>query len=98
MIKPLLSKNNFKIIFCKKTHFIDDVALLLIVKFSANEASELSKSPVRTLPGCCWFWVDCAEPGISDGWCVGCCVKLIDCPLLPAGLKTSPNGSKPFVF
>lgn len=78
------------------TYFIDDDALLLMVKFSANDASELSKSPVRTLPGCC---ACCAAPGISDGWCVGCCwIKPVDVPLPadPTGFNTSPNGSKPF--
>lgn len=29
---------------------MEEEALLLIVKFSANDASELSKSPVNTLP------------------------------------------------
>jgi hypothetical protein len=78
-------------------YFMDDVALLLIVKFSASDASELSRSPVRTFP-------DCACCGAAPG-IIGCCVKpelvvvvVEDCPLLSddAGFSTSPNGSKPF--
>jgi hypothetical protein len=72
-------------------YFIDDVALLLMVKFSASDANELSRSPVNTFPAC-----GCAAPGIIV-CCEVICIKPVDCPLVdPTGLKTSPNGSKPF--
>ena len=77
------------------TYFIDEVALLLMVKFSASEASELSKSPVRTLPDC-WSW---AAPGIICG-----CVAWVkpfdgtDGPDDPTGFSTSPKGSNPLDF
>lgn len=81
---------------CKRrTYFIDDDALLLMVKFSAREASELSKSPVRTLPGCCGW----PAPGIICG-CEACIEPVVEfkVPADPTGFSTSPKGSNPLWF
>lgn len=77
------------------TYFMDEEALLLMVKFSASDASELSKSPVSTLPGCC----DWTAPGIICG-CVAWNepADMFAVPADPTGFSTSPNGSKPFMF
>lgn len=47
IIKFSLTLNHIK----TSTYFIDEDALLLMVRFSASDASDESKSPVRTLPG-----------------------------------------------
>jgi len=91
-VSPCTTSNNHE------THFIDDEALLLMVKFSASDASELSRSPVNTLPGC-----GCTAPGII-GCCVACNEPVVDvvfvtaAPDDPTGFSTSPKGSKPFGF
>lgn len=64
---------------------------LFIVKFSANDANELSKSPVSTLPvlaGCCT--ICCWPPPAARIF--PCCIGP---PVDEAGFNTSPNASKP---
>lgn len=80
-------------------------ALLFIVKFSANEANELSKSPVSTFPG---LTVDGC--GAADALCTPPIAEPRTFPVWkepapddadeagPAGFNTSPNASKPFVW
>lgn len=67
---------------------------LFIVKFSASDANELSRSPVRTFP-------------VPADWCDCCCCippvpMILDVCVGPAappetgpGFKTSPSASKP---
>lgn len=80
----------------KCTHFIDDEALLLMVKFSAKDANELSRSPVNTFP------VFCGCAGTGAPGIIGCEAPIKPLGTLvaapPVGFKTSPNGSKPFMF
>lgn len=67
-----------------------------MVKFSANDASELSKSPVNTFPGGCWC---CVTASVVWYWCGP--VPIIALPdwfdddAAPAGINTSPNASNP---
>lgn len=69
-----------------------------MVKFSASEARELSRSPVNTFPGC--------PPPIKDCCCVppsppaeGAALwaaPVVDgIPRPPPGMRTSPSASKP---
>lgn len=87
------------------THLTWAEALLLIVRFSASDANELSKSPVSTFPvaaaGCeagdAFCALPVAEPRTLPVWVTGT-PELDDAPEpLPEGLKTSPNASKPFI-
>lgn len=67
---------------------------LFIVKFSANDANELSKSPVSTLPvlAGCGTICGCPPP----------VARIFPCwmgpPVDEAGFNTSPNASKPLFF
>lgn len=84
------------------THFTWAVAALLIVRFSANDANELSKSPVSTLPvglGCGWFGCGSDWPPVFDKlkpWTFPDWVDVVPADAVEAGFKTSPSASKPF--
>lgn len=94
----ILNRDRPAILVPTPTHFTCAVALLLIVKFSASEARELSRSPVNTFPGC--------PPPINDCCCVppsppaeGAALwaaPVVDgIPRPPPGMRTSPSASKP---
>lgn len=84
------------------TYFTWAVAALLIVRFSANDANELSKSPVSTLPvglGCGWFGCGSDWPPVFDKlkpWTFPDWVDVVPADAVEAGFKTSPSASKPF--
>lgn len=76
-----------------KTYFTCADALLFIVKFSANDANELSKSPVSTFPvldGCCVVCWAPPVPIIFPVW-IGPAAVAETGP----GFNTAPNASKP---
>lgn len=92
-------------ILCIYTYLTWADALLFIVKFSANEANELSKSPVSTFPeltadGCGAADAFCtppiAEPRTFPDWTEPAPDDADEAG--PAGFNTSPNASKPFVW
>lgn len=75
-----------------ETYFIEELALLLMQRLSAREASELSKSPVSTLPGAAGAG---AEPAIGQAPIKPIIFAFEPAPRLPVGRITSPSGSKP---
>lgn len=85
------------------THLTCAEALLLIVKFSARDARELSKSPVNTLLGCCWIAavpvIGCCIPPTPPVPPTGRAAALWAAPDdvdIPPGFRTSPKASKPY--
>lgn len=87
----------------KCTYFTWAEAVLLIVKFSASEANDVSKSPVSTFPVGfdCGFGCDVACPPVFDklkprtfpDW-----VAILPVVAVEAGFNTSPSASKPLIF
>lgn len=97
--------SNNAIVKKRWAHLTWAVAVLLIVRFSANDANELSKSPVSTLPdalACDWFGCTCGWPPVFDKlkpWTFPDWVAVLPADAaVEAGIKTSPSASKPFIY
>ena len=70
---------------------MEELALLLMHRLSASDASELSKSPVSTLPGA----VCVGAAPVIGGQAPIKPIIFEPAPSWPVGRITSPSGSKP---